>query len=173
MKLADTRDLKSLSGDRVRVRPPSAAWKKHLRSFDFGCFLFAQNPPDNPLAGNDILKQPQGTVRLPGAVAMYGFFVRAFYCAFRSEWGKGCFLEAAVLYARDRHILIASWQPQKGGRNCGRVLPCSTAAAFVAGTAFGAASDINSGTDPLAAIPDRAWHFSYDVRSAGLPEGTF
>ena len=39
--------------------------KKHLKSLDFGCFLFAQNPPDNPLVGNEILKQPRGTVRLP------------------------------------------------------------------------------------------------------------
>jgi len=68
--------------------------KKHLKSFDFGCFLFAQNPPDNPLAGNEILKQPRGTVRLPGAAAMYGFFGQAFYfsCVFRAEGPRGCFL---------------------------------------------------------------------------------
>ena len=67
--------------------------KKHLKSLDFGCFLFAQNPPDNPFAGNDTLKQPRGTVRLPGAAAMYGFFGRAFYfsCAFRSEGARGAF----------------------------------------------------------------------------------
>ena len=43
VKLADTRDLKSLSGDRVRVRPPSAACKSSelfVDSNDFGLFLF-------------------------------------------------------------------------------------------------------------------------------------
>ena len=43
-RLADTRDLKSLSGDRVRVRPPSAACES-LELFvdpnDSGLFLFA------------------------------------------------------------------------------------------------------------------------------------
>lgn len=43
VKLADTRDLKSLSGDRVRVRPPSAACKSSelfVDSNDFGLFPF-------------------------------------------------------------------------------------------------------------------------------------
>ena len=43
VKLADTRDLKSLSGDRVRVRPPSAACKSpesFVGSNDSGLFLF-------------------------------------------------------------------------------------------------------------------------------------
>ena len=42
VKLADTRDLKSLSGDRVRVRPPSAASKSpesFVDSNDSGLFL--------------------------------------------------------------------------------------------------------------------------------------
>lgn len=67
--------------------PVGGMEEKHLRSFDFGCFSFAGNLPDSPLAGNDKPKQPRGTVRLPGAAAMYGFFGRAFYfsCAFRAE----------------------------------------------------------------------------------------
>ena len=43
VKLADTRDLKSLSGDRVRVRPPSAASESpesFVDSNDSGLFLF-------------------------------------------------------------------------------------------------------------------------------------
>ena len=44
VKLADTRDLKSLSGDRVRVRPPSAACGSSGSFVDLndpGLFLFA------------------------------------------------------------------------------------------------------------------------------------
>ena len=54
--------------------PVGGMEEKHLRSLDFRCFSFTGNLPDSLLAGNDILKQPRGTVRLPGAVAMYGFF---------------------------------------------------------------------------------------------------
>ena len=82
------------SGGRfVRTAPLPPHGKKHLRSLDFRCFSFTGNLPDSPLAGNDILKQPRGTVRLPGAVAMHGFFGRAFYfsCVFRSEGARGAF----------------------------------------------------------------------------------
>ena len=51
--------------------------KKHLRSLDFRCFSFTGNLPDSPLAGNDKPKQPRGTVRLPGAAAMYGLLPSA------------------------------------------------------------------------------------------------
>ena len=42
-----------------------------------GAFLLPGTRRDSPLAGNDKQKQPRGTVRLPGAAAMYGLLPSA------------------------------------------------------------------------------------------------
>ena len=65
VKLADTRDLKSLSGDRVRVRPPSAASESlelFVDSNDFGLFLFV------PFSGS--VERARGIFREKGGVSL-------------------------------------------------------------------------------------------------------